>query len=194
MRRFALLSGIHLTLFAFWCLAGADDRASGQGKDPKKEASETIELHLLDKNGGATFGDWNVWRYDLEGASSLFLVNTKTGYAVSLFWQSSGWINYRTDKGEWYVLWSKGAAEKQDRKELKIEPFLKMKPAAALETGKYNFQGVIVDKGKKVTNRWTVKVTKDYIDFRNAGNDDRITIRRNSGEVTHNGRSFGEKE
>jgi hypothetical protein len=183
MRRFLAATTMAVAMFAF---PGADQRADGQGKDP-----ETIELHLLDKNAGAAFGDWNVWRYD-EGDKALFLINAKTGYAVYLPWTSNGWINYRTDKGNWYVLLSKGEAKEQDRKDLKIEQFLKKTPAAALETGKYNFQAFTVENGKKETQQWTVKVTKTHIDFHNARFDDRLTIRKNSGEITHNGRTIGD--
>jgi hypothetical protein len=189
MRKLSWLAGIGW--FACWCLFAACQPVLGQ--DGKKDQADTTELHLLDKDEGATFGDWNVWRYD-DGDRAVFLVNTKTGYAMHLAWMSNGWISYRTDKGDWYLLKSKGEPEKQDWKGLKVEKFLKMKTSVALDTGKYSFQGSIVENGKKTTQQWNVKVTKGYIDFHNPQTDDRITIRRNSGEIVHNGRSIGAKE
>lgn len=186
------LSVFTALLLAFFCLIGPADRAGAKGK-PKPADQETTELHLLERDEGAAFGDWNVWRND-TGGKSLFLINAKTGYAVYLVWSSNGWINYRDDKGDWYLLLSKAEAKKQDRDDLKVERFLKKKAAFALDTGKYTFQATAEEAGKKVTQQWTVKITKTHIDFHNAVTEDRMTIRRNSGEITHNGRSFGGKE
>jgi hypothetical protein len=188
MRRLALLGVASIMILGLAALSGS---LVAQGKD-KKDEQETTELHLLGKNDGASFGDWNVWRY----YDGFFLMNTKTDYVVYLPWTSNGWINYRTDKGKWYVLHAKGEAKEQDCSDLDadVKALLKKKPAATLETGKYKFEGIIDDKGKKSRQQWNVRVARDYMDFHNSGTDDRFTIRRNSGEIVHNSRLIGGKE
>ncbi|MBI2808425.1 MAG: hypothetical protein HYX68_25850 [Planctomycetes bacterium] len=186
--------GICAAALAGLVLAGALSAGNparvAQDKDPKK--GNTIGLHLLEKNAGAHFGDWAIWRYD-EGGKSLFLINQKTRYAIYLPWTSNGWVNYRSNSGEWYVLFSKGEAKPQNRDDLKIAPFLDKKPAQAIEHGTYKFVEKSNVNGKDVTILWTVKVTPDLIDFHCDGYDDRMTIRRASGQVIHNGRTFGAK-
>jgi hypothetical protein len=149
--------------------------------DKGKEEPRTVELHLLEGRSGATFGDWTVWRYD-EFGKAIFVINQKTGYSIYLPWSSNGWINYRDKDGEWYVRFSTGASEKQDRKDLKIEPFLKKKTSVVLENGKYTFKD------------WTVTVSKDSIDFHCSAGDDRMIIRPSSAEIVHKGRPIGNKK
>jgi hypothetical protein len=181
MRKPSFLTGVSVAFFAFVLLTDLSATVSLRAQDKPKEEPKTTELHLLTKNAGATFGDWVVWRYE-EGGAAVFLINQKTGFSIYLPWSSNGWINYRDKGGEWYVLFSKGEAEKQNRDDLPIAKFLeKKRPAVALEAGKYTFKD------------WTVKVTKDHIDFHSSTYDDRFTVQRSSGEVTHNGRSIGAK-
>ncbi len=175
MRRQLLRMSIVVLLWAGLGFLG-DVAAQDQGKVEK-----TAPLHLLEKNAGANFGDWVVWRYE-EGDPAVFLINQHTGLAVYLPWTSNGWINFRAKESEWQVLFPKGDPEKQNRDDLKIADFIKKpRPEVALETGKYSFKD------------WTVRVTQDAIEFRCATTDDRMTVRRASGEIVHNGRSIGIK-
>jgi hypothetical protein len=161
MGRLSLLTGVLLGYFAVLLLVGAEFAGNAAAQGKAKDEPKTTELHLLEKNGGANFGDWAVWRYE-EGGAAIFLINQKTGYAIYLPWSSNGWINYRTKDGDWHVLFSKGEPEPQKRDD-------------------YTFKD------------WTVKVTKDLIDFHNSTHDDRMTIRRSTGEFIHNGRAIGGK-
>lgn len=177
MRRHSLLFSVSLVL-----LAGMVGSGAALVPDKGKEEEKTTPLHLIEKNAGANFGDWVVYRYD-EGGKAVFLINQKTGFVIYLPWNSNGWINFRPKDGEWHVLYSMKNAEKQDRSDLKIGDFLKKnRPDVAVENGKYMFKD------------WTVTVTKDDIDFRCSTYDDRMTIRRTSGEVVHNGRDIGDKK
>ena len=173
MRRLALLMSVVVVLFL--------GPVSAQDRDKDKE-EKTTQLHLLEKNAGANFGDWVVWRYD-EGDKAVFLINQKTGLVIYLPWTSNGWINFRPKDGNWQVLYSKGEPKDQKRDDLMVADFvMKERPGVVLENGKYSFKD------------WTVNVTKDVIDFHCSSYDDRMTIRRASGEVVHNGRTLGEKK
>lgn len=168
--------------FAAWTLlAILLVSTDGTAKDKPKDEPKTVELTQLEKNEGANFGDWVVWRYD-DGGRAIFLINQKTGYAIYVPWSSNGWVNYRDKAGTWFVVFSKGQAEKQNRDDLKIKMFLDMKrPAVDLEPGKSTFKD------------WTVTVSKDEIKFRCGEHDDRMTIRRGAGAFVHNGRTIGGK-
>lgn len=167
MRSLALVLGVTLVL------VGA---APAQDKDEK-----TTPLHAIEKNGGAHFGDWVIWRYD-EGEKAIFIVNQKTGLVVFLPWSSNGWVNFRPKDGEWQILFSKGDAKKQNRDDLMIAGFLKRpRPDIALENGKTAFKD------------WVVTVTKDSIEFHCSTYGDKMTVRRSSGEAVHNGRTIGKK-
>ena len=183
-----LLASFALLLF----ITAGSVRAQADGQDPKKEAPEAIELHLLEKNAGAGFGDWVVWRYDV-GDKAIFVINQKTGLVIYVPWTSNGWVNYGPGGGEWHVMFSKGEPEKQNLDDLKVAQFVGKRPATVLENGKFKFAVPTKENDKDVTHQWTVKVTKDYIDFHCASYDDRMTIRRTSGEVVHNGRSIGKE-
>jgi hypothetical protein len=202
MNRALLATFILLGMLTVWPGARVGHAGSAaaprdeKGKiEPKKDQAtpKSVELNLLEKNAGANFGNWAVWRFD-EGVKALVLVNQKTGYAIYLPWSSNGWVNYRTKEGAWHVVFHKGEPELQDRKDLKIAPFLGKRPTDNLEVGKYSFEGTEIVEGKKVVQRWTVKVTKEYLDFHNASYDDRLTIRRSTGEATHNGRTIAGKQ
>ncbi|MBI1831749.1 MAG: hypothetical protein HYR84_09900 [Planctomycetes bacterium] len=149
-------------------------------QDKNKDEPKTIELPMLQKNGGAQFGAWTVWNY-AEGDKAVFMVHANSGLVIYLPWSSNGWINYRSKDGDWHVSFSKGPPKKQDRSDLKVEPFLAKKTTLVLEPGKYRFE------------TWAVNITKDAIEFRCTTTDDRLTIRRMSGDAVHNGRGVGGK-
>ncbi|MBM3995951.1 MAG: hypothetical protein FJ303_17635 [Planctomycetes bacterium] len=164
---------MRLSLALLFCLVPFTDGRAGQEK--------TVELAMLKDGDGATFGEWTVWRYDEHG-KALLLIHAKSGLTIYLPWLSNGWINYRQKTGDWHIQYSKGDPKTQKREALKIEPFLSKKSASSLEPGKYRFDA------------WTVTVTKDAIDFRCSTADDRLTVRRTSGEAVHTGRVVGGKK
>src|SRR5437870_5420971 len=61
---------------------------------PSPYALKAVKLNELEKNGGARFGDWVVWRYDGAG-SSILLIHQHTGLIIYMPGSSNGWLNYR---------------------------------------------------------------------------------------------------
>jgi hypothetical protein len=168
-------------------------RAAGEEKgraDEKAKDQKAVKLDALDENTGATFGDWTVWRY---GAKATVLRNTKTEYVIYLPWTSNGWLNYRTDKKEWFVSYSFGKPMTQDRSDLKVDDMFKKAPTVALEPGKYTVQGEITINGMKMTQKWDVTVGKDTIEFANTDGKNKLVITKTSAEFTHNDRAIGGK-
>jgi hypothetical protein len=153
------------------------DAAGGQALAGKSPATP---LDGLGRDGGARFGDWVIWRYD--GADqAIFVIHQKTRWVFYMPWVSNGWANYRTPSGDWYVLFSKGPAERQDRSDLPIAKYLDRPiPGSDVAPGDYRFR------------KWTVKVTDDQIHMTGADYDDKIIIRKD-GTFAHNGRESGEK-
>lgn len=139
-----------------------------------------VELDRLQKDSGAAFGDWIIWRHD-EGGDAYFLINQKSGLGVYLWWGSNGWINYRTKEGVWYVLFPTGTPSLQDRKDLRIERFLGKQPALRLA------------RGKHAVKNWTITITDDAIEMFTPNVMSRISLRASSPEFTHNGRTIGGK-
>jgi hypothetical protein len=148
--------------------------------DPQFQ-TKGISLDRLEKDVGARFGDWTVWRLE-SGGDSISLVHRGSGQAIYMPWNSNGWINHRTARGNWCVLFSAGPSQPQDRSDLGIETFFGKQPPRILASGKHTFAG------------WNVLVTRDAIDFHLTQMDgvvkDRMTIRPWSASFTHNGRTI----
>jgi hypothetical protein len=143
---------------------------------------KTLALDAIPEDGGAKFGDWTIWRYD-GGDKAIFLINQKSGYAIYLPWSSNGWINFRTGDAVWYVVFTTGQPEKQNRPDLPIAKFIDRKPPPAeLATGKYKFMN------------WTVEVTANVMQFHGSDFNASITFNINSPVFVHNDRKIGEKK
>jgi hypothetical protein len=147
---------------------------------PSSQELPLVELDRLQKDSGAVFGDWCIWRHD-EGGDAYFLINQKSGLGLYLWWGSNGWVNYRTREGVWYVLFPTGTPSLQDRKDLRIERFLGKQPAFRLATGKY------------AVKNWTITVSSDAIEMFTPNVMSRLNLRATSPEFTHNGRTIGGK-
>jgi hypothetical protein len=145
-----------------------------------REELRAIDLTTLEKDGGAAFGDWAIWRYD-QGGESYFLINQKTGLTVYLYWGSNGWVNYRTKEGMWFVFFPTGAPQVQDRRDLNVAPFLDKQPTVRIAPGKYTVKN------------WTITVTGETIEFFTPNVNSRLSIRRTAPEFTHNNRAIGGK-
>jgi hypothetical protein len=146
---------------------------------PNPYAVTTIKLTQLEKQGGACFGEWTIWRFD-EDISAILLVHQPSQQVVYMPWSSNGWLNFRPPGGKWQVLYTQGQASPQERGDLNIAKFLTQRPPRVLERGVFAME------------KWNVTVSNDTIEFLNtAPHNDRMTLRANAAEFVHNGRTVG---
>ena len=145
----------------------------------KKQAPQTVKLDQLADENGARFGDWVLWRYD-SGGAAIILTHLPSGQIIYMPWSSNGWLNFRPPSGAWQVLYSQGTPSPQNRDDIQSAKFLNQRPDMVVQPGQYTFL------------RWNVTVGADSIEFQNtAPHNDRMIIRPNVVEFTHNNRTVG---
>jgi hypothetical protein len=120
---------------------------------------------------GVAFGDWSLWR-DRSGTRSyvhVYIIHAFSRCVVYLPTSSNGWINYRVgpaDADDWYVVWSNGTVEPQQRT-LPHEELLGRQPGRQLPADTYKAED------------WTFRVFGDELWVEYLA-ERRMTFRRHS--------------
>ena len=148
---------------------------------PKKEAGGPARRPGdLAKGEGVRYGEWVLWRAT-TGEDDAFWVHTKTNKVFYMPWTSNGWLNFRDTKGTWYVMYSMGPPELQNRDDLKVGDYTD-RPQPTVEMARGTFK----------LKQWTVTVNDTQIEMVGDDFKDRLVIPRLGSVATHNGRKMGD--
>ncbi len=131
-----------------------------------------VRFEDIPRGEGACAGGWVAWR--MENPGHYYLLWSVLAPSVIYFPSiSNGWINFKSTGGNWYVVWSEGDHQPQDRSELNAEQFLNKRPRFDLQ------------RGVTTLGDWRITVSSRTIDFRRS--DVRFSLERHSSNWSHNG-------
>jgi hypothetical protein len=149
----------------------------------KLDAKTGQPLPVLDNlplDEGLRFGDWAVWRDDRLADHYLYVIHRPTGRVVHVVTVSNGWLNYRTEAGTWYVVWTSGSSDPQDRGDLQVERYLRRRPAHELGADIFT------------AGEWSMEVNRRRLTMTYRPARVRLAFERRSPRWTWNGRHLPE--